>query len=86
MSFKLKNFLKMTVGYWDKELIHTMRIKYLADRFDDDPCDTGIKRDREMVTLIGMSHSLLWQLIPVGLALIFIHSLSRPYTHGPLFC
>merc|ERR1711988_1145990 len=54
----------MTVGYWDRELIHTMQIKYLADRFDDDPCDTGTRRDREMITLIGMSHSLLWQLIP----------------------
>ena len=54
----MKNFLKMTVGYWDKELINCMRIKHLADRFDEDPCD-GVPRDREMITLIGMSHSLL---------------------------
>ena len=66
LSWKCWLFVKLTVGYWDADLIEAMEIKEIADRFDEDPLDET-DRDGDTVRIMGVSHSLLWQLIPLGL-------------------
>ena len=81
LKFKMKNFCKMTIGYWDKELIHCMKVRYLADRFDEDPTD-GTPRDREMISLLGMSHSLLWQFIP---GCVILSKIGEAANYAPIY-
>ena len=37
----------------------------MADRFDEDPLD-DLDRDGDTLRIMGISHSLLWQVIPLG--------------------
>ena len=58
--WKMKSLCKMTVGYWDDDMIKRFQIKEKAKVYDDDLTD-GEKYHFDMLCLIGESHSLFWQ-------------------------
>ena len=63
MRWKMKLLLKLTVGWWDDELLNTQQIKFRSDRFDlndDDP----FEKHEAMMIGVGQSHSLVWLFFP----------------------
>merc|ERR1712070_356821 len=57
LGWKLVLFIKLTVGYWDRELIETMKVHEVSERFDEDPLDDN-DRDGDTLRILGMSHVL----------------------------
>ena len=63
MSWKFFLLMKLSVGFWDSELLDMMEIKHRCAQFDINMEDTDMKHEA-MIKAVGESHSLAWQLIP----------------------
>ena len=80
MWWKIKSLFKMTVGYWDEELIRGFRIKERTSVFDDDLDDEEYHLD--MIALFGQSHSLIWQFAH---STVVISKFAEAMNGSPLF-
>jgi len=81
MGWKIKSLLKMTVGYWDDELIRGFRIKERATVFDDD-LDDDEEYHLDTIALMGQSHSLIWQFAH---STVVISKFAEAMNRSPLF-
>ena len=64
MHWKFMMLLKMTVGFWDEEVIENMQIKYRATRFDLNKHDV-FSKDESLIIATGEAHSLIWLFFPL---------------------
>jgi len=78
LAWKLKQLCKLTVGYWDEELIRCFHIVEMAERLavDED------KPYEEVLVMYGQSNSLIWQMHPV---LLVLSKLGEYANGSPLF-
>lgn len=53
------------LGFWDDNLCESMFVKGLGHQFDHDKEDDE-ENHQEVISIIGHSHSLFWQFIPLG--------------------
>ena len=58
MRWKAMLLWKMTLGWWDEELIENMQIKYRSSRFDLNKLDFFAKDDSLLIAT-GEDHSLI---------------------------
>jgi len=66
--WKIWQLMKLTVGWWDQDLVRCMHLKQLAEEYDEDPFDDD-EKDLALIQVLGTSHSFFWQLFPGGVAL-----------------
>jgi len=66
--YKFKQLLKLTVGWWDLELIRAMKIREFAAEYDETPLSDNAQ-ELAMIGATSFSHSLIWQLFPGGIVL-----------------
>ena len=72
--------MKLTVGWWDHDLVRCMHLKPLAEEYDEDPFDHD-EKDLALIQVLGTSHSFFWQLFPGGVALA---KLGEAFSKMPL--
>lgn len=54
---------KVTIGYWDAELLEDMHVQHLSDTYDEDPTDDD-QRDMDLLMILGTTNSYIFQLLP----------------------
>jgi hypothetical protein len=60
LRWKLVQLVKLTFGHWDDELTRCMQLKMRAKKWDENPFDDE-EYHGDMLSLIGTSHTLVWQ-------------------------
>ena len=81
MWWKLKNMIKMTLGLWDNGLIQNMEIIERCDNLKLDP-DSDDTKHETMISAVGVSHTLIWQIIP---RMVVLSKLGEALNEAPLF-
>ena len=71
----------MTLGLWDNGLIQNMEIIERCDnlKIDTDSDDT---KHETMISAVGVSHTLIWQIIP---RMVVLSKLGEALNEAPLF-
>lgn len=81
MLWKLKLLVKMTLGWWDSELLEAMEVKDQCERFDINEDDDDTQHE-QMLNALGEAHSLFWQFIPGCVA---IAKAGEAFNASPIF-
>jgi hypothetical protein len=81
MGWKLGCLLKMTIGYWDDDMVRGFKVMKRVQVFDDDLEDTE-SYHVEMLGLLGQSHSLVWQFFH---STVMVAKLAEAMNRSPLF-
>ena len=81
MRHKMKVFLLLSLGIWTKEVRDAFELNTLAKVYDNDPED-GLTNYQQIMETIGVSHSLLWQYLPLG---TWVAKLSEHINSPPCF-
>ena len=75
--WKLWLFLKLTVGWWDEELVKIFDVKDRCEKLDLDPTSHK-KLEEKMLTIIGETRSICWQVRYISKGLLPPHLFLRP--------
>jgi len=81
LGWKFKCLFKLTIGYWDDELLRGMQIQKKAEIFDED-LDDDIEHHDDMIRLKGQAHSLIWQFSSI---LVILAKMSEAINESPLY-
>ena len=63
MMWKVWLLFKLTLGFWDDELLENFEIKHLCEKFDINDADDDLKHE-VMLQTVGEAYSLIWQFLP----------------------
>ena len=81
--WKLKVLVKMTFGFWDSELVKTMRVGESTAHFDVYLfAHERVTCYQDFVRAIGSSYVLIWQFVPLG---VFLSKIGEASNTAPLF-
>jgi hypothetical protein len=81
MWWKTKQLFKISFGYWDKDTLRAFSVIENANKWDEDPLDDE-EYHGEIVSIIGTSHTLIWQFTPMTL---FLSKLAESVNKFPVF-
>lgn len=82
--WKLKVLAKLTVGYWDDELVDAMEVHSLTHRYDGGAhtLDERWSLHQGVIQTIGTGHALMWMFFPLG---AFVAKFGETANHMPVF-
>ena len=64
LRYKCITVLKMTVGVWDSQMLHSFSVRHLFDKFADPEAEV-VSAASDLISILGKSHCLFWQLFPL---------------------
>ena len=67
-SVKILLFIELSLGYWSKDVLKSFEVENLTRLYDGDPenANSDHFRSQKVIETIGISHSILWQYLPLG--------------------
>lgn len=85
--WKLKQLVKLSLGWWDRETIEAFMVRERSDEFQDDARPLEQKEDKrfkdlEMMCALGQSRCLFWQLLPQT---VIFSKLAEAINKSPLY-